>query len=404
VGDINIRGTKVLERNATAFYNPARRRACNEGGTSSSKTYSIMQLLTLLASSAKAPFLISVVSESMPHLRRGCIRDFQTIMGEAFDPARYNKTIHTYQFGHGEMEFFPADEPAKMRGGRRKVLYINECNNVAYRSYQELDIRTELFTFLDWNPVAEFWAHQHGIVNAPETEYIHSTYLDARKVLPAAVVTNIEDKRDKDPNWWNVYGLGRLGKVEGLVFPAFQQEEDLPEGGHRFYGLDFGYTNDPTALVENVIKGDTLHSRQLIYETGLTNDAIAYRMAETGVRKHYDEIWADGAEPKSIEELCQHGYNVKAAPKGPGSVEHGHQLVLQYRQYWTADSLDCIKEQRNFKYIEDKDGRLTNKTSHLWSHGMDARRYGVTGASAPVDREDVEIYDAMQLVGGMDIR
>jgi len=384
---MDMRTTSIYEKNAAAWLNPDKRRACNEGGTSSSKTYSILQLLILIASHARKPFLISTVSESLPHLKRGCIRDFKAIMGDDFDDKRYNKTEQTYTFGKGVMEFFGADEAGKVKGPRRDILYINEANNVPWTVADGLDVRTRLFTFVDWNPTSEFWAYEYesggksipGWMRWPDTAFIHSTYLDAKAVLPAEVITNIESKRDKDPNWWNIYGLGLLGKVEGLVYPVFTIEDKLPESGQEFYSLDYGFSTDPTVLLHNVIRGDELHSRQLIYETGLTNDDIAHRMADLGVIKHYDEIYDDAAEPKSNEEIARHGFNIKPAPKGPGSVEFGHQKVLQYKQFWTSDSLECIKEQRNFRYIEDKNGKLTDKTTHEFSHGMDARRYGVVG-------------------------
>lgn len=393
---MEITVTRIYEKNVEAWLG-GKRRSLNEGGTASSKTWSILQLLILIAQNAKAPLLISVVSESLPHLKRGAIRDFFRILDE--DPKscpRYNMTEQTYNFGKGKIEFFGADEADKVRGPRRDILFINEGNNVPWETARGLDIRTIKFTFMDWNPVSEFWAHEHWI-GSPENEYIHSTYLDAVDVLPQEVVANIESNKDKDPNWWNVYGLGKLGKIEGLVYPYFKQIDGLP-GGDAFYGLDFGYSNDPTALVKNVISGDTLYSQELIYEKGLTNDAIAYRMQELGVQKRHDEIFADSAEPKSIEEIFLHGFNIKGAPKGPGSVEFGHQKLRQYKQFWTKDSLNCIKEQRNFRYIPDKNGKLTNKTTHTFSHGMDARRYGIIGKVEPRDREDVIIYDAMEAV------
>lgn len=196
-------------------------------------------------------------------------------------------------------------------------------------------------------------------------------------MLPAQKVVDIVSYRDKDPNWWNIYGLGLLGKVTGLVYPLFEQVDNLPEGD-TFYGLDFGFLVDPTVLVKNVIVGDKLYSQEVFYEYGqLTNDAIARKMDLCGVRKNYDEIYADPSEPKSIEEISKLGYNIKEATKGPGSVEYGQQKVNQFYQSWTKDSVNCIKEQRNFRYIQDKDGRLTEKTTHQWSHGMSARRYGV---------------------------
>jgi len=393
--------TPVFGQNNKAWLG-GKRRALNEGGTASSKTWSILQLLELIARYSKTRLIISVVSESLPHLKRGAIRDFFKILNEGMDNnPHYNKTEQTYMLGKSVIEFFGADEADKVRGPRRDILFINEGNNVPWETARGLDIRTRVFTVVDWNPVSEFWAHEYWI-GQPENAYIHSTYLDAVGVLPPEIIANIESNKDKDPNWWNIYGLGRLGRIEGLVYPMFEQVQGLPEG-EPFYGLDFGYSNDPTSLVRLIIKGDGLYGQELIYEKGLTNDAIAYRMEELGIQKRYDEIFADSAEPKSIEEIYQHGFNIKPAPKGQGSVEYGHQKVRQYKQFWTTDSIDCIKEQRNFRYIPDKNGKLTDKTTHLWSHGMDARRYGVMGKFEPVEQEKIIIYDAMEQVSELEL-
>ena len=374
---IRLVATSIYEKNAEAWLK-GKRRALNEGGTYSSKTWSIMQLLILIAQNSKSPFLLSVVSESLPHLKRGAIRDFFRIFEESPDNnPRYNKTEQTYKLGNGTIEFFGADESDKVRGPRRQILFLNEANNIPWETARGLDIRTELFTFADWNPVSEFWAHEYWI-GQEENAYIHSTYLDAIDVIPPEVVKNILATGEMDPNWANVYLYGRLGKIEGLVYPYFSQVDVLPEGD-VFYGLDYGYSTDPTVLVKNIIIDQDLFCEELIYEAGLTNDAIAHRMDDLGVKRNYDEIWADAAEPKSNDEIARYGFNIKPCPKGPGSVEYGHQKVNQYKQHWTKGSVNCIKEQRNFRYIPDKSGRLTDKTTHAFSHGMDARRYGVVG-------------------------
>ena len=382
--------TDIWKHNLTAF-NQGKRRALNEGGTSSSKTWSILQLLICFAQRTQRPMLASVVSESFPHLNRGCIRDFRRIMGDAWSDGCWSKSNHIYTFGKGQIEFFSADEPSKLRGGRRQILFINEANNVPYEGFKELDIRTELFTFLDWNPVSEFFAHEH-LIGQAENTYIHSTYLDAKDVLPAEVIKNIESNKDRDQNWWNIYGLGLLGKIEGLVYPVFDQCDVLPKG-EPFYGLDFGYSNDPSVLVACVIDGDKLYCDELFYESGLTNDAIAHKMDELGIKRGYAEIFADSAEPKSIEEIHRFGFNIKPAPKGQGSVDFRHQKTLQYKHYWTKRSLNCIKEQRNFRYILDKDGKITDKTTHVWSHGMDARDYAVVSI---LDRTPIGIAGIKQ--------
>ncbi len=385
---MNFTFTKVFEQTADAYYK-GYRRILHEGGTGSSKTYSIIQFLILLAKNTQRPLLISIVSETLPHLKKGAMRDWKILMTDQWDDNKWNATDLIYTYGLGVIEFFSADQPGKQRGPRRQVLWINEPNNgVSYESYDNLDSRTELLTILDWNPTSEFWVHEKGLINHPENKYIHSTYIDALGVVPEAYVNNILEHKERDPNWWNIYGLGQLGKVEGLVYPFFNQVDELPKGDY-FYGLDFGFTNDPAVLVKNVIIGANLYSQELIYETNLTNDVLSRRMDLVGVRRNYDVIYADAAEPKSIEELCNAGFNVKPSEKGQGSVEYGHQKVRQLTQHWTKNSLNCIKEQRNFRYIETKDGILTEKTTHLWSHGMDARRYAVASYIVPVKGSNV---------------
>ena len=370
--------TSIFKANSQAYLNRKIRRAINEGGTSSSKTISILQNLILISQFAKRPLLTSIVSESMPHLKRGCIRDFQNILGDDFDSSRWNKSDFIYSFDKARIEFFSADQPAKLRGGRRDILYINEANNNAYDSFRELDIRTRLFTFLDWNPVGEFWAHEY-LIGKPENAYIHSTYLDAKWVLSKEIVAGIEAYRETDPNWWNVYGLGRIGKISGLVYPFFEQEDFLPGHGNKVYGLDFGFSGDPAVLTLNEVSPQEIHSDELLYRTDMTNQDIIKELSDQGINKS-DEIFADSAEPKSIEEISRAGYNIKPCIKGEGSVEFGHQKVRQLKQFWTKRSLNCIKEQRNFRYIADKNGKFTEKTTHIWSHGMDSRRYALIGS------------------------
>ncbi len=228
--------------------------------------------------------------------------------------------------------------------------------------------------------------------------------MDGIGLIPDAAVEKIEEFRDKDPNAWRVYGLGLMGMTEGLVYPAEFFQGPIPDGGYEFFGLDFGYTVDPTVLLRLNIKGDRLHGEQLIYEKGMSNADIADRMADLGMLKHHDIIWADAAEPKSIDEIAARGWNIKAAPKGPGSVEYGHQRVRQYVQIWTPDSVECIKEQRNFRYIEEKlTGRLTTKTTHQFSHGMDARRYGVAGYMTPIVEDAIIVHDTMEGMDDMDL-
>jgi phage terminase large subunit len=397
--------TEVFRKNADA-YMAGKRRIMNEGGSASSKTWSALQLLIILAQNQneiKRPLIISIVSESLPHLKLGAMRDFFNILGETQDGnLKWGKSSFVYQMNEwATIEFFGADDQGKAHGPRRQILYINEANNVPWETAKALDMRTERCTIADWNPVSEFWAHSYEdsdgrkikgwaahhkndkgdeVADDPTTEFIKSTYKDALQVIPKSVIDNLESYRDKDPNTWSIYGLGILGKIEGLVYPLFQiiDTDKFPQG-RCFYGLDFGFSGDPAGVVKNIIVGDNLYSHELIYKRGLTNDDLARELDLLKVG-HSETIFADSAEPKSIEEVRRKGFNVKPTEKGKGSVEYGVQKVNQYYQYWTKDSVNGIKEQRNFRYIKDpQTGSLTDKTTHQWSHLLDARRYACAG-------------------------
>jgi len=380
--DIRIQTTKVYEAVLEAW-DSGKRRILLEGGTWSSKTYSALEALIVIARNSPVTVDISIVSESLPHLKQGCIRDFFNILQESPENNPfYNKTDHIYRRRgwNGVFQFFGVDDDGKVRGPRRHILFINEGNNIPWETARGLDIRTEIFTIVDWNPVSQFWAHEYWM-GQEGNSFDHSTYLDALTVIPKTKIDEIEYYRDKDPNWWNIYGLGLIGKVEGLVYPLFKQVDVLPDGDY-FYGLDYGFSSDPTVLVKNVIIGDNLYSHQMFYsDIPMTNDDIAREMELLQVSKS-DPIYPDPNEPKSAEELRRKGFNIGETEKGAGSVKFGIKRVNSYYQHWTKDSIDCIKEQRNFRYIrkrESNTGReyLSDDTTHQWSHSMDARRYGV---------------------------
>lgn len=372
--------TSVAHKNEAAFLNNDVRLIVNEGGTSSSKTYSILQLLSLICIyqiKSNQPLIVSVVSESLPHMRKSALRDWFNIMGDLFDDNKWNATELVYKFSHKVIiEFFSADQPGKASGPRRDILFVNEVNHVPQSVYDQLDMRTRRKVFVDFNPECEFWAHQ--LQGKSDVAWIHSTYLDAIEYLDKEIVKKIEIMKERNPNHWHVYGLGLVGKIEGLVHPLFTtcDEMPLPGSGPEFYGLDFGFT-DETALIKCMVVGDQLYCDQLIYETGLTNPQIARRMESLGVRKNHDEIFADSAEPKSIKEIASYGFNIKGVEKGPDSVRAGTLKVNEYRQVWTKRSVDSIKEQRNFRYIQKEDGTFTDKPMDDFGHSMAARRYAV---------------------------
>lgn len=370
--------TNVFSRNLERYL-AGEKLIINQGGTRSSKSFSIVQLLILIAKHAKKQLLISIVSESMPHLKRGCIRDFENIMRQErlWDDSKWNQSSSIYYFSDNVViEFFSADQSSKLRGGSRQILFINEVNNITKASFDELDVRTEIVTFVDYNPVSPFW------IEAKKTasNFIHSTYLDAKQVLSRNIVDKIEMRRN-DKNFWRVYGLGLTGSIEGLVYPDFTIIDEFPSSDKSIYGLDFGFSSDPSALTKVLIQEHDLFLEEKIYETGLTNQAISNRFAQLGLRKAYDEIYGDSAEPKSIEEIKLTGYLIKPTLKGPDSVIAGIRKCQEYRIHVTKNSVHGIKELRNLMFVEigeNEDGEKLYGTKITGEdHFCDSFRYPV---------------------------
>ena len=237
--EVVVKTTKVFDAILTAF-NEGKRGILLEGGTYSGKTYSALMALVSIAKESPNLIDINIVSETIPHLKGGCIRDYFKILGELSDNnPYYNKQDHIYRRPNwkGVTTFLSADNE-KALGMRRDVLFINEGDTLYWDTARELISRTHVFTIIDWNPRSEFWAHEYYL-NDPKWAYDHSTYLDALDVLPLDKAEEIRDLGSKDPNYHNIYELGILGKIEGLVFPYFDQVDELPKG-NAFYGLDGG--------------------------------------------------------------------------------------------------------------------------------------------------------------------
>lgn len=352
-----------------------------QGGTSSSKTFSILPLLITYAIQ-KPMTEISVVSESIPHLKRGAIKDFLKIMmwTNNYKDDRWNKSSLKYKFSNNSfIEFFSADQPDKLRGARRDVLFINECNNIGFEAYQQLAIRTKNFIYLDYNPSHEFWVHEH-LLNDNDSDFIILTYKD-NEALDPAIVREIEKAKDKSEtssywaNWWKVYGLGLLGSLQNTIF-EFNQVDRIPNDAEFIaYGLDFGFSSDPAALVAVYKMNGELFVDELIYQTGLTNSDLTQRFRAIGINE-YDKIIADSAEPKSIEDIYRNGYKaVEGARKGPDSIRAGIDLIMQHKLNVTKSSLNLIKELRAYQWQQDKDGNILPKPIDFNNHAIDSLRY-----------------------------
>jgi phage terminase large subunit len=348
-----------------------------QGGTSSSKTYSILQYFYIQASNLSNPHIFSIVSESLPHLRRGALRDWMAILGEDYDPDAHNKTDETFQINKSIVEFFSVDHPDKARGGRRDFLFINEANRIPKDTRDQLEVRTRLKEFIDFNPTSRFWAHD--LQGSQGVTFDISTYRD-NQYLTHEIIKSIESRRDTNPNWWRVYGEGQIGRLEGLIIPDFELIEKLPLHLQTTCGMDFGYTNDPSVLLESGEQSDCLFINQLFYKRGMTNPDIVSEMARLSVPRDYI-IYADCAEPKSIAEIFNHGQGFKGirpCSKGPDCFRLGVDHIHRYKKIFvTKNSIDIIKDFRNAMWEQTITGEYLNKAKRGYLHSIDALIYSL---------------------------
>lgn len=344
------------------------------GGTSASKTISILIWLITLSQADKKRTLTSIVSESIPHLKRGAVRDFKNIMSDHkyWKDSNWNATDMVYTFESGsKIEFFSSDNGDKLRGARRDRLFINEANNVTKDAFDQLEVRTKEFVFLDWNPTNEFWFYT-DVKDREDVDFITLTYKD-NEALSEEIVGAIE-KRRGNKNWWLVYGLGQLGEVEGKIYKDWAIIDEIPhEARLERYGLDFGYSNDPTAIVAVYKYNGGFIFDEICFQKGLSNKQIA------DILNNQDKamVMADSAEPKSIDEIKSYGVNIFPALKGQGSINKGIQYVQDQKCSITKRSINVIKEYRNYLWKVDKDGRIINEPDVGFDHAMDAIRYAL---------------------------
>ena len=349
------------------------------GGTAASKTVSIIiWLIDYCQSPKNRNKLATVVSESYPHLRNGTMRDFEVIMKdrEYWNDALWNKTgIYTFETGN-ILQFMSVDTYSKAHGPRRNVLFVNECNALAYNIVDQLITRTKEVIWLDWNPTNSFWFYEDMMLTRQkDLDFITLTYLD-NEALDKITVDEIESHRNNKA-WWQVYGLGQLGVLEGRIYTNWQIVKDIPhEARLERFGIDFGYTNDPTVIVAIYRYNDGFILDEVTYQKGLSNKTIA----DILLNQPRALAIGDSAEPKSIDEIKGYGVNIIGATKGSGSVYQGIQYVQNQKISITERSIKTIKAYRNYIFITDKDGKIINDpddTIHEWSNSMDAIRYGL---------------------------
>lgn len=349
----------------------------NQGGTSSGKTYSIIQALFSIAI-READKVITVVGQDVPNLKRGALRDALSIVASSDELKglirSYNATDRIFTFHSGTiMEFVSFQTAQDAKGGRRDYLFINECDSISWEIIVELAMmgRTRIRTFMDYNPNSRFWVHDN-IIGRPDAELIISDHR-ANPFLSSATHDKIEALKEVDEELWRVYARGYTGKITGLIFRNWDTVKELPAPASLVgHALDFGYTNDPTACVSVFKMDNELYVRLNIYETGLTNDVIAQRLKEINI----NSCIADSAEPKSIQELRNNGVFAEPANKGRDSVNASIDILKRYKIHLIAPCNQLEKEMNSYKWRVDKvTGNTINEPVDFNNHAIDALRY-----------------------------
>lgn len=369
--ELEIQATTVFQKN----WDSKTRFVVNIGGSRSTKTYSILQLLIVKALESTEPLVISIVRKSLPSLRISVMRDFFDILKslDLYNVEAHNKTENTYQLNSTLIEFFSIDDAQKRRGTKRDILFVNEVNELTWEDFFQLNIRTTQQVFMDFNPSETFW-YNDQIQNRDDVTIIHSTYKD-NPYLNEEQINEIERLQFTDKQYYQIYALGEFAGHVDLIY-TYIPVDDIPTYGAKLValGLDWGYANDPTAVVEIWKWNDAVYLNELLYEPNLTNQDIADKLTEIGVDK-YVEIIADSAEPKSIEEIRRFGFNIKPATKGPDSILNGIDILKRHRIHVTKQSVNVIRELNGYKWVTDKDGNKLNKPIDLFNHALDAVRY-----------------------------
>lgn len=370
------KGAKVTQV-FRANYNATERVVVNQGGSSSGKTYSILQVL-FLRLLTRPNSIATVVGSTIPNLKKGALRDMQRILTDAPDWKRFvndfNKTDRTYTLTNGSlMEFVSYEDGMQARSGKRDYAFFNEANAISKDIYDQVAMRTGEQIFIDYNPTAAFWVHQY-VIGQPNTVVFYSTFAHNPFAHPANVA-HIKRYREIDPEAWRVYGLGKTGALQGLVFPRVQIVQEIPKPVRKSaYGLDFGF-NDPTACVLAAEHNGELYLQEILYGYEMTTAEIAEAI-KGEVLGH--PVYCDAASPMTIKELQRLGINARAAKKGHDSIMAGIKRIKEFaRVNITADSINLIKEQQNYKWAEKNDIQL-DKPIDSFNHLWDAARYAVT--------------------------
>jgi phage terminase large subunit len=353
-------------------YKSSTRITCLQGGTRSSKTYSLCQLFIVKALRETGK-VFTICRKTLPALKGTAYRDVLELLKELglYTEENHNKSELSYTLNGNLIEFISVDQPQKIRGRKRDYLWLNEANEFTYEDYQQLILRTTDKVYLDYNPSDPYSWIYDKVITRDDCTFIKSTY-KANPFLDKDTIAEIERLKDIDPDYWRVYGMGEIGSIQTMIFRNFQLVDEV-QGRLIGYGLDFGFTNSPTALVAVYQSDNNLYIKEMLYEKRLTNMDIANKLKEFRIDRQ-SEIIGDSAEPKSIEEIYRQGFNIKPAKKGAG-IHLGIDIMRRYKLHITKDSLNAIKEFRGYKWATDKNGDVLNVPVKVNDHLIDATRY-----------------------------
>lgn len=394
---MTIQTTRVYAEIQSALIDNGFNTVSLQGSSRSSKTYNT--LIWLVVWCLTHPYTrLSIVRATLPAIKGSVYVDFKEIllkMGLWEDKA-LNKSEMTYRFPNGSwVEFFSTDNEQKLRGRKRDILFVNEANELSFIEWQQLKMRTTKYTILDYNPS---FSDEHWIcsVNAdPRTYHFISTYKD-NPFLEQSIVEEIESLQHKNKSLWQVYGLGLQAVVEGLIFKDVVLVDDIPANVRkRWRGMDFGYTNDPTAIVTVGVDGNNLYIDEVAYNTQMLSGDII-RTLKT--QKEQLEVIAESADPRLIQEIYRAGINIHPVKKFQGSIDAGIQKMLQYKLHITKHSTNIIKEQKNYTYRQDKEGKWLNEPIDAYNHAMDAVRYVVMAKLLGGERKPLDKHRISRLV------
>lgn len=367
-----------------------------QGSSRSSKTYNT--LIWIICRCLKFPnTTVSICRSTLPALRGSVLRDFIDILRNInmFDDKNYNKSSLMYTFDNGSwVEFFSCDSEQKLRGRKREILFVNEANELKFIEWQQLKLRTTWLSIIDYNPSfsEEHWI---GKLNKEHTTYHFITTYKDNPFLEDVVINEIESLKTRNYSLWQIYGLGQQAVVEGLVFRNVEVVDEFPQTNYKrrqFVGMDFGYTNDPTAIVLVAIEEETksMYVDEICYKTEMLTSEIISTL------KPYkrEKIISESADPRLVQEIYRAGINIHPVVKFQGSIEAGLSKMQEYKIIVTRRSMDIIKEFRNYTYQQDKEGKWLNKPIDIWNHAIDAIRYVVMnevlgGRRIPIDKKRV---------------